>query len=117
MDARGFAKRAVTVAARAILRKRASEKRQRATGLRDELVKQATEHPDMWKFAFGGVPFSSLTARSAIAAGLKPPEPETDRRGMLQRYLEQLLAGMSRSRASIVDARKRGRESVQRGTP
>ena len=108
---------AINVVTQACMRKRAAEKFHRARSLRSELVKQAAEHPDMWKFAFGGVPFSSLTARSALAAGLKPPEPETDRRGMLQRQLEQLLAGMKPSRARIVDARRQGRESVQRRTP
>ena len=95
-------------------------KAQRAANLKAELVKQADAHPDMWKFAFAppGVPFSSLTARSAYATGPKfQPKPETDRRGMLQRQLETLLGGMSRSRARIVDARRQARESVQRGTP
>ncbi|KKN57871.1 hypothetical protein LCGC14_0558040 [marine sediment metagenome] len=61
------------------------------------------------------VPHSSLTFVSDFAAnkrfGPKEPNPLTREE---RRRLEQLLAGMSKSRARIVDARRRARISTSR---
>lgn len=61
------------------------------------------------------VPMSSLTAVSDFAAnrrfGPKAPNPLTSEE---QATLENLLAGMSKSRARVVDARRRARNNVVR---
>lgn len=64
---------------------------------------------------YNPVPHSSLTAVSDFAAnrrfGPKEPNPLTsDERALMER----LLSGMSRSRARVVDARRRARTSASR---
>lgn len=62
-----------------------------------------------------GVPFSSLTARSEIAA--RGPVPEANEYTLdEQRFIRSLLENMSKSRARVVDAHRRGRLAVQRRT-
>lgn len=63
-----------------------------------------------------GVPFSSLTARSAIAAN-GPTVEQNEWTLNDQRLMQRLLGSMSKSRARISDAHKRGRTAVQRRTP
>lgn len=59
---------------------------------------------------YSPVPFSSLTSRSDFAANRKfAPEPPNEYTSSEQALIELLKRGMSRSRARIVDAHKRGR--------
>lgn len=62
---------------------------------------------------YSPMPFSSLTAKSDFIANRKfnrEPNPLTSDE---QALLERLLAGMSRSRARVVDARRSGRRDVR----
>lgn len=72
-------------------------------------VKEATAVPQ-----YSPTPFSSLTAVSDFIANRKykpkPPNPYTSDE---QQLINQLLAGMSRSRARVVDASRRARGDVR----
>jgi|GEM_PF-3728655 len=57
------------------------------------------------------VPFSSLTARSDLAANGSDEAPNEYTREE-QRFIEMLLSAMSKSRARVVDARRNARQSV-----
>ena len=63
-----------------------------------------------------GAPASSLTMRSAIAANGPQFTTPNELTGKDVRYLEQLLQSMSKSRARVSDAHRRGRLAVQRRT-
>lgn len=94
-----------------------------------QLIKKAHNYERVrkWRAAFRkiavaqftpyeNVPFSSLTARSDYVANRKhapkTPNPITSEE---QAALERWLAAMSKSRARIVDAHRRGRQSVATG--
>jgi hypothetical protein len=65
---------------------------------------------------YPSVPFSSLTARSDYVANRKyVPQPKKPLTSQQQAQIDQLLAGMSKSRARVVDAHRRGRQSALTG--
>jgi len=80
------------------------------------LIKLARAHSLTKAAVPVGVPFSSLTARSEIAA--RGPVAEANEWTLNdQRLMTKLLQGMSKSRARVVDSHRRGRLAVQRRTP
>jgi len=71
-------------------------------------------HDELLKLAqlpqYSPTPFSSLTSRSDFAVNRKfAPKAPNEYTNLEQSLIEKLKRGMSRSRARIVDAHKRGR--------